>query len=149
MEDLKRQCPVCGAEISYDDQACPHCNFKLAGATQVFSGLTGDITVPQANNNSKFPVLRVCKGSYAGQVFKLTKDLITIGRDPDCDVFLNDMTVSREHCKLEKRSNSVYLTDMNSLNGTWVNGAVVSEAELFDGASLQVGTFVMVLEMNP
>ena len=149
MTDFTRTCPVCGSAISPDDQACPQCNFKLAGATQVFSGLTGDITMPQSNSKANVPVLRVCKGSYAGQVFRLTKDLITIGRDPDCDVFLNDMTVSREHCKLEKRKQSVYLTDMNSLNGTWVDGAVVSEAELFDGSSIQIGTFVMVLEMNP
>ncbi|MDO5045003.1 MAG: FHA domain-containing protein [Coriobacteriia bacterium] len=149
MNDQNRVCPVCNAELSPADEVCPNCGFLLAGATQVFSGLTGEVEIPHTSKISPLPLLKIVKGPSAGQVFSLVEDLMTIGRDPNCSIFLNDMTVSREHCKIERRQDSIYLTDMNSLNGTWVNGAIVSEAELFDGATIQVGTFVMALDMNP
>lgn len=143
-----RTCPVCGMSIETEDPACPRCGFKLAGATQVFTAIPDEVSAPDAPVQISPSLLHVVKGPYAGESFTLNSDLISIGRDPSCSVFLNDMTVSREHCKLENRRDHWHLTDCGSLNGTWVNGAIVSEADLEDGASIQVGTFVMVLHMN-
>ncbi|MDR0499703.1 MAG: FHA domain-containing protein, partial [Coriobacteriales bacterium] len=68
---------------------------------------------------------------------------VTIGRDPDCGFFLNNMTVSREHAIIERHGKQVFIRDCESLNGTWVDGKVVSEAELVDGSLVQIGTFSM------
>jgi pSer/pThr/pTyr-binding forkhead associated (FHA) protein len=53
------------------------------------------------------------------------------------------MTVSREHAIIERHGKQVFIRDCESLNGTWVDGKVVSEAELVDGSLVQIGTFSM------
>lgn len=118
-------------------------------STQVFSNISLDTQVPQAATQAEaHSYVEVVKGPYAGEYFCLDYNLVTIGRDPECSIFLNDMTVSREHCKLEKREGFWHLTDCGSLNGTWVNGAIVSEADLYDGSSIQIGTYVLVLHIS-
>lgn len=117
-------------------------------ATQIFTGLSGNLQLSSTESQAPVSLVHVVKGPYAGESFCLNKDLITIGRDPECSIFLNDMTVSREHCKLERRDGFWHLTDCGSLNGTWVNGAIVSEADLQDGASIQIGTYVLVLHVQ-
>lgn len=122
---------------------------QLPDATQVFSVINDENSTPSMGlEQNAFPYLQVVKGPYAGETFTLNNDLITIGRDPSCSVFLNDMTVSREHCKLTKHIDGWHLLDCGSLNGTWVNGAIVSEAPLTDGASIQIGTYMLVLHLN-
>ena len=69
---------------------------------------------------------------------------ITIGRDPSSSVFLNDMTVSRRHAVLHIAGGSAHIEDLGSLNGTWVDGAIVKTSPLVDGSTIQVGTFRMV-----
>ena len=69
---------------------------------------------------------------------------VTIGRDPGSAVFLNDMTVSRHHAVLRVSGLSATIEDLGSLNGTWVDGAIVNNATLQDGSTIQIGTFRMV-----
>lgn len=90
------------------------------------------------------PVLVVRKGPEVGERFYLDRERLTIGRDPACDIFLNDITVSRNHAVLEVSSGEVSVADAGSLNGTYVNGASVDSATLHSGDGLQVGRFQMV-----
>jgi pSer/pThr/pTyr-binding forkhead associated (FHA) protein len=84
----------------------------------------------------------VVKGPQIGECFYLEGDHISIGRDPQSQLFLNDMTVSREHAVIERRAHGgIWLRDGGSLNGSYLNGTVVEEAELKDGDLLQIGTF--------
>jgi pSer/pThr/pTyr-binding forkhead associated (FHA) protein len=70
--------------------------------------------------------------------------LISIGREKDADIFLDDVTVSRQHAILE-RSESIYtVSDTGSLNGTYLNGKSVLSEELTDGDVLQIGRFKLV-----
>jgi pSer/pThr/pTyr-binding forkhead associated (FHA) protein len=78
-----------------------------------------------------------------GEVFYLDTMPVTVGRDPQCDLFLNNMTVSRRHAVIERRSAQIIVRDNSSLNGTWVDGRIIEEAPLLEGTLLQIGTFTM------
>jgi pSer/pThr/pTyr-binding forkhead associated (FHA) protein len=69
--------------------------------------------------------------------------VLTVGRDPDCDIFLNDVTVSRRHARLLVGERGVSVEDTDSLNGTYVNGVLVDRAALRMGDALQIGRFQM------
>jgi len=89
------------------------------------------------------PTLTVTKGPLQGQVFDLDPLPVIIGRDPECHLFLNNMTVSRQHAIIEKVEKRLVLRDLGSLNGTWIDGKVSDHAELTDGTLVQIGTFSM------
>jgi pSer/pThr/pTyr-binding forkhead associated (FHA) protein len=90
------------------------------------------------------PTLVVRKGPEVGERFLLDRPTLSIGRDGTRDIFLNDVTVSRDHASLSIGTDGVTLKDAGSLNGTYVNGSRVDEAALSDGDSVQIGTFHMV-----
>lgn len=123
------------------------------GATQIFRMPSADATVPDIMAVSKpvQPTLTIVKGPQIGETFELNAVTITIGRDPSNSVFLNDMTVSRHHANLDLSNVSsgfASIRDLGSLNGTWVDGAIVNEANLKDGSTIQIGTFRMVFHTN-
>jgi len=89
-------------------------------------------------------VLVVKKGPDAGERFVLLKEETTLGRDPQSDIFLNDITVSRKHARVERAPESVSITDVGSLNGTYVNGERVEQTALRNGDEIQIGKFKMV-----
>ncbi|MBR2834475.1 MAG: FHA domain-containing protein [Coriobacteriales bacterium] len=92
--------------------------------------------------------LVIVRGPSTGQNFVLDIPEVTIGRDPNCEVFLNDRTVSRRHAHLSLQGGRAVIEDLSSLNGTWVNGAIVSQAELTSGSSIQIGTFKMIFTLH-
>ena len=132
-----------------DNESIPAGN----GATQIFRMPSADATVPDIMAVSKpvQPTLTIVKGPQIGETFELNAATITIGRDPSTSVFLNDMTVSRHHANLDLSNVSsgfASIRDLGSLNGTWVDGAIVNEANLKDGSTIQIGTFRMVFHTN-
>ncbi|MCL1891057.1 MAG: FHA domain-containing protein [Coriobacteriia bacterium] len=136
-------CPVCRHEIDASANECIYCGFKLVGATQEFSTPgTGGIAIDGTELRGT-PHLTVTKGPIAGEVFSLEPLPVSIGRDPDCDLFLNNMTVSRRHALILEENGKLLIRDGDSLNGTWIDGKVVEEAELVEGTLVQVGTFSM------
>ena len=64
-----------------------------------------------------------------------------VGRSPDADVFLDDVTVSRDHAVLVHRNGGWFLDDSGSLNGTYVNRRRIDSHRLEDGDELQVGKY--------
>lgn len=115
-------------------------------STSVFSMPFDDATAPDLMRTKEvtLPVLSIIKGPQTGNVFQLDGSVITIGRDPANSIFLNDMTVSRSHAKIVRNSRSTIIEDLGSLNGTWVDGAIVNSAVLHDGSTIQIGTFTLV-----
>ena len=89
-------------------------------------------------------MLLVRSGPTAGSTFALDKDVVTAGRHPDSDSFLDDITVSRRHVEVLRRPGGYVVRDVGSLNGTYVNRARVEEGPLTDGDELQVGKFKLV-----
>lgn len=138
-------CKVCGAEMGPHDHACAACGAPASGATESFEPVGGAVEqVAEVGQAAEGPALVVRKGPQAGERFYLDRSRLTVGRDPESDIFLNDMTVSRSHAFLEVVDGGVTVRDASSLNGTYVNGVCVDEASLRDGDILQIGTFQMV-----
>ncbi len=121
--------------------------------TTIFRMPSLDATVPDLMGEQRLqnPTLLIVKGPHTGSTFVLDTPEVTIGRDPSSTVFLNDMTVSRSHAKILLTPTSASIEDLGSLNGTWVDGAIVNSAPLEDGATIQIGTFRMVFHatQNP
>jgi hypothetical protein len=80
-------------------------------------------------------------GGRAGETFTPQGDRTSIGRSPDCGIFLDDVTVSRKHAVLAERDGHWLVEDQGSLNGTFVNRKRVESAELDDGDELQIGKY--------
>ncbi|MGN6377516.1 MAG: FHA domain-containing protein [Gaiellales bacterium] len=80
-------------------------------------------------------------GGRSGESFPINRETMTIGRAPSSDVFLDDITVSREHARLERTQNGLVLTDQGSLNGTYVNRERIESTQLADGDELQIGKY--------
>ena len=122
-------------------------------ATEIFRMPAADATVPDLMGAASpaRPTLTIVKGPQIGEVFELDNSEITLGRDPHNSVFLNDMTVSRHHARMDLTnlaSGVATIEDLGSLNGTWVDGAIASRASLGDGSTIQIGTFRMVFHTN-
>lgn len=73
-------------------------------------------------------------------MFLLTKEETTLGRAPECDVFLDDEGVSRHHAKVVRQDDKLVLLDLGSTNGTWFEGERIQVLELEDAVKIQVGT---------
>ncbi|MFB6263541.1 MAG: diguanylate cyclase [Bradymonadaceae bacterium] len=82
----------------------------------------------------------VISGSQVGRMVKLGGGGVTLGRHPTCDLELDDLGVSREHARVERDDDSVYIQDLDSSNGTFLNGREIERRrELSDGDKLSVG----------
>jgi pSer/pThr/pTyr-binding forkhead associated (FHA) protein len=80
-------------------------------------------------------------GGRAGEAFPLHGERLTVGRRPDSDIFLDDVTVSRDHAIIVARGGDHYLDDCGSLNGTYVNRRRIESHRLRDGDELQIGKY--------
>lgn len=80
-------------------------------------------------------------GDMAGEAFSPEGEKTTIGRDTESDIFLDDITVSRNHAVLIRQDDGYVVQDQGSLNGTYVNNVRVETQKLSDGDQLQVGKY--------
>ena len=80
-------------------------------------------------------------GGRAGESFSIAEERVSIGRSPDAGVFLDDVTVSRNHALLVRRRDGLYIDDLGSLNGTYVNRRRIESHRLADGDEIQVGKY--------
>lgn len=135
-----RICSICGSK--YEGEYCPHCADLTNQSTTTFTPVTLSHGAESENieAHGKFS-LTVVKGPQIGDYFVLDAPLTSIGRDSKADIFLNDRTVSREHAQIIVSGDTVLLKDLGSLNGTYLDGKLVDEAELVSGEILQIGTF--------
>ena len=88
--------------------------------------------------------LLVVKGPNIGDEFYIEKDEFVIGRSPESDVLLDDITVSRKHALLKKDGNDYRLLDAGSLNGSYLNGNIIEEAILSNGDRIQIGKYIFI-----
>jgi pSer/pThr/pTyr-binding forkhead associated (FHA) protein len=89
-------------------------------------------------------LLIVQRGSNAGSRFLLNTDSATVGRHPDSDIFLDDISVSRRHATFVRTPKGIVVRDSGSLNGTYVNRELVDDRLLQAGDEVQIGKFRLV-----
>ncbi|HTW99743.1 MAG TPA: FHA domain-containing protein [Acidimicrobiales bacterium] len=89
-------------------------------------------------------ILVVKRGPDAGGRYVLDRDVTRVGRHPDSDIFLDDITVSRRHAEFERAERGYVLRDVGSLNGTYVNRERIEETPLVSGDEVQIGKFKLV-----
>jgi FHA domain len=154
-------CPECGFVNAEGANYCSRCGAYLGAARERGGGggggqtgdpatatyridETGELVPVDVGNvvadDGAALVIRA-GGGRVGESFPLNTDRMTIGRRPDSDIFLDDVTVSRDHALLVRRSGDYYLDDLGSLNGTYVNRHRIESHRLEDGDELQVGKF--------
>ncbi|WP_273089030.1 FHA domain-containing protein [Cryptobacterium curtum] len=137
-------CPVCNSPLEPGAAACPSCGFKLSGATQRFKPIALNETISTPLSPARPSTLTVLRGPQnQGTAYQLGTDKMNVGRSPQCDIFLNDMTVSRAHALIEATPDGYRITDDGSFNGVWINNESISEAILHDGDVVQIGAFCL------
>ncbi len=153
-------CPQCGFLNGEGANFCQRCGTALQSQTQLNPsdpperessttatyrvGETGElipVDVEALATHGHAAVVIRSGGNRVGESFPLEGDRMTVGRRPDSDVFLDDVTVSRDHALVVKRGGDFYLDDLGSLNGTYVNRRRIESHKLADGDELQVGKY--------
>ena len=92
-------------------------------------------------------LLLVLKGAGRGNRFMVNKSGSTIGRNPECDIFLDDITVSRKHAAITF-DQAFHFADSGSLNGSYLNNERATSADLYSGDEIQIGKFHLVFISN-
>ena len=144
-------CPVCNSKINAADPVCPSCGFRLIESTQSFRPVAvseGEIS-PALDEQPTMAVLRVVRGPQVEMTFYLKEGPYTVGRSPQCDIFLNDMTVSRKHALIFPTGTGFSIKDTNSFNGVWISNISVNETVLRDGDIIQIGAFCLLYQGSP
>jgi hypothetical protein len=143
-------CQECGFQNPESANYCSRCGALLvkdeggAETTQTFTPEDAEVAAGEALEDLgiKGPALVVRSGGgRVGETFHPGDERTTIGRSPDCGIFLDDVTVSRKHAVLLQRNGVFTIEDQGSLNGTFVNRKRVESAELTDGDELQIGKY--------
>jgi hypothetical protein len=141
-------CPECGFQNPEVANYCSKCGAALvrdtggADTTMAFDPEELEETSPLEDLGMEGPALVVRSGGgRAGEHFVPQEEATTIGRSPDCDIFLDDVTVSRQHAVLRRSDGRFVIEDQGSLNGTFVNRRRIESAELADGDELQIGKY--------
>jgi hypothetical protein len=148
---VAQHCPECGFANADGANYCQRCGAFLAtsepppGATTATYkiGDTGELEMIDLRDVASRGAALVIRagGGRAGESFPLNGDRLTVGRRPDSHVFLDDITVSRDHAVLVRRGQDFYLDDCGSLNGTYVNRRRIESHKLTDGDELQIGKY--------
>ena len=94
-------------------------------------------------------LLIVQRGPNLGARFLLDAARTTVGRHPNADIFLDDVTVSRKHAEFVRTPSGFTLRDTGSLNGTYVGRQLIDSIELQNGADVQIGKFRMIFQQRP
>lgn len=148
----KLYCSECGFQNTEDGKYCSRCGALLpeaenrAETTLKFSPGTEEreaAEMPQGAEHVREGTHLVVRsgGDMAGEIFEPINGDTTIGRQQDSDIFLDDITVSRNHAILLHQDDGYYIQDQGSLNGTYVNRARVETQKLADGDQLQIGKY--------
>jgi hypothetical protein len=141
-------CPECGHHNREAARFCGRCGASLlepdaSEATQAFAAFVDEEGDGEAGDDAPEGAMLVIRigGGRSGEQFALSADRMAIGRAENSDIFLDDITVSREHAVLDRREDGLHLSDSGSLNGTYVNRQRIESVRLADGDELQIGKY--------
>ena len=154
-------CSQCGQQVPEGANFCPSCGAPIAesavagGSDDTTSAMEVGAFDPQ-HEVEDLPELEpgtgmlvVVRGPNAGSRFLLDRERTSIGRHPESDIFLDDVTVSRRHAIVSQQGAGMIVEDNGSLNGTYVNGERVERRDLATGDELQIGRFKLLFVGDP
>lgn len=146
-------CRRCGEILNANANFCWSCGAPQHDATSpetvavpVVSAPDSPFTsVTKATSGAHGDELVIASGPDSGSRINLTNEATTAGRHEASDLLLDDVSVSRHHALFTRTaSGRITLRDLNSLNGTYVNGTRVEETTLHSGDEVQIGKFKLV-----
>ena len=147
-------CNNCGHRNPPDSNFCSSCGSPLSPSTDTTISFapedpSGDpvdeeISVPAGELLDGTGMLVVKRGPDAGARYVLTGEVTRVGRHPDSEIFLDDVTVSRRHAEFRREAGRYVVADVGSLNGTYVNRERIETTTLKGGDEVQVGKFKLV-----
>jgi hypothetical protein len=132
-------CSSCGTALPLEDDS----TISLAELAERLD-LDEELGEALAELPAGMGMLVVRKGPIAGSRFILDEPVTALGRHPDSDIFLDDITVSRRHAIVRRADAGYEVSDVGSLNGTYVDHERVDTAPLHHLADLQIGRYVLV-----
>jgi hypothetical protein len=147
---LVTDCPACGFHNTEDSIFCRRCGSRLtpidlSETTIAYAPSEREETELDTGERSRpredTVLLIRTGGGREGETISFDSDVLTIGRSPHSDLFLDDVTVSRHHARLIRDENGYLIEDLNSLNGTYVNRKRIERHRMSDGDELQIGKF--------
>jgi pSer/pThr/pTyr-binding forkhead associated (FHA) protein len=148
-------CNNCGHRNPQGANFCSSCGAPLAAEssdttvsfmpTELEAELDEEVHISPEEVEAGRGVLVVKRGPNAGSKYFLDSDVTQIGRHPDSDIFLDDITVSRRHAEIRRDASGFSLHDVGSLNGTYINRERVEGADLRSGDEIQIGKFKLVV----
>jgi pSer/pThr/pTyr-binding forkhead associated (FHA) protein len=146
------QCHRCGHDNEAGANFCSSCGATLGDPDETTASLAlledrQELEAELGTLLDEIPtdlgILVVRRGPNAGSTFGLDAETTSIGRHPDSDLFLDDVTVSRRHALIRRTPDGYTISDVGSLNGTYVHGERIDTAELTDMSDVQIGRFVL------
>ena len=140
-------CPNCGAEVTPQMKFCSECGTKLdhgqttASYAPAFEEEEGEAPPAVATDGASLIELDQVEGTAGRRMHDIGEETITVGRGPESDIFLDDVTVSRKHAEIERGEHGYRIRDVGSLNGTYVNRVRVDAVDLRNGDEIQIGKY--------
>jgi len=108
---------------------------------EIFSALSPDEREVLSQLPKDSAMLVVLAGANKGSRFLINGEKVSIGRDPDSEIFLDDVTVSRKHAQILRSGDGYTVVDCGSLNGSYVNSISISNERLTVGDELHIGKY--------
>lgn len=144
-------CTRCGHPNKDEARYCANCGTALQEETtlgippiEVEGEGSDEFPFPEDELDPGQALLLVKHGPNAGSTFLIENDVTSAGRNPESDVFLDDITVSRKHAEIRRQEDGFSIHDLGSMNGTYVNRERVDQTKLAAGDEVQIGKFRLV-----
>ncbi len=134
-------CSSCGAVLEHVSGEDTTITFR---PTEVVGDVDEEVSVSLDDLPDGTGMLVVKRGPNAGSRFMLDNEITRVGRHPDSDIFLDDITVSRRHAEFVRQGRGYVVRDVGSLNGTYLNRERLEESPLSNGDEVQIGKFKLV-----
>jgi hypothetical protein len=148
------RCPECGSEVTPQMKFCSECGTQLVHAQSTVSYApsfddeeenASGVARDDAPEGAALIELDQVEGTAGRRMHDIGNELVTVGRSPESNIFLDDVTVSRQHAEVFRREQKVgkgfRIRDAGSLNGTYVNRVRVDSVDLRNGDEIQIGKY--------
>lgn len=156
------KCSKCGSESAAEARFCSVCGAPLTDptgdTTTIIPVASDDRGAVELTDQERAAVkalapgnalLIVNRGTGDSSRFLIDADITNVGRHPESDIFLDDITVSRHHAKFVRSGGGLYLEDLGSLNGTYVNRTLLDgRTVLREGDEIQIGKYRATISLS-